>query len=140
MRGPENTFIAGVHKYLPEEIERTKMHNEYTAGIADVWYDGPGADLWVEYKYLKLPTRPSTPVSLTNGKVPPLTPLQQHWLRKRHANGRQVGVIVGSTQGGVWFPGITWEVTLTVQAFEEKLQTRRDLANLITLLTTRCRP
>lgn len=89
---PEGTFIASVHKHLPEGLYRQKNHNPYNGGIADVWYSGE-RDLWVEYKFLVLPKRDTTVIDLVGGKEPSISRLQQEWLHSRHCEGRNVGVI-----------------------------------------------
>lgn len=127
---PETTFIASVHKHLPPTLYRVKNNNEYTAGIADVWYSGV-RDLWVEYKFIVVPKRPDTVIDLITGKNPAISHLQQEWLRSRHEEGRSVGVIVGSKDGGVWFPGLTWDATYPAKKFLSLLQTRKDLAGTI---------
>lgn len=129
-RKPENVFIDSVHRHLPVELYRVKNHNEYHAGIADVWYDST-RDMWVEYKFLVLPVRDTTVIDLVGGKNPPITPLQQEWLTARHDNGRKVGVIVGCKDGGVWFPGTTWKQPLTAGEFRLRLISRKELALLI---------
>ena len=129
-QGPENTFIGSVHKHLPAGIYRMKNHNQYNGGIADVWYSGV-RDLWVEYKFIVVPKRPDTVIDLTTGKNPAISYLQQEWLRSRHEEGRSVGVIVGSKDGGVWFPGLTWDATYPAKKFLFLLQTRKDLAGTI---------
>lgn len=129
-QGPENTFIGSVHKHLPAGIYRLKNHNQYNGGIADVWYSGV-RDLWVEYKFIVVPKRPDTVIDLITGKNPAISYLQQEWLRSRHAEGRSVGVIVGSKDGGVWFPGLTWDATYPAKKFLSLLQTRKDLAGTI---------
>ena len=129
-QGPENTFIGSVHKHLPAGIYRMKNHNQYNGGIADVWYSGV-RDLWVEYKFIVVPKRPDTVIDLITGKNPAISYLQQEWLRSRHAEGRSVGVIVGSKDGGVWFPGLTWDATYPAKKFLSLLQTRKDLAGTI---------
>ena len=129
-QGPENTFIGSVHKYLPAGIYRMKNHNQYNGGIADVWYSGV-RDLWVEYKFIVVPKRPDTVIDLITGKNPAISYLQQEWLRSRHEEGRSVGVIVGSKDGGVWFPGLTWDATYPAKKFLSLLQTRKDLAGTI---------
>ncbi|MGK3946215.1 hypothetical protein ABK046_48675, partial [Streptomyces caeruleatus] len=83
-------------------LYRMKNHNQYNGGIADVWYSGSKADLWIEYKFVKLPARDTTPIT------PGLSELQQLWLRERHSEGRNVGVVVGAKEGGIWLPGISW--------------------------------
>lgn len=129
-KGPENTFIAAVHKHLPHALYRMKNHNQYNGGIADVWYSG-ACDLWVEYKFITVPKRPDTVIDLTTGKNPPLSNLQQDWLRGRHHEGRNVGVIVGSKDGGVWFPGLAWDCAYSAHWFRTQLRSRKELADII---------
>jgi len=139
MSQPENTFISSVHRHLPEmnDFYRMKNHNQYNGGIADVWYSGK-KDLWIEYKFIVVPKRNDTVIDLIAGTAkskPALSRLQQEWLSKRHAEGRQVAVVVGSKDGGVWFDGVSWKGTYTADAFKSALLTRAELAKLI---LTRC--
>lgn len=127
---PESTFIASVHKHLPPTLYRVKNNNEYTAGIADVWYSGV-RDLWIEYKFIVVPKRPETRIDLLTGKNPAISYLQQEWLRSRHGEGRSVGVVVGSKDGGIWLPGVAWEQPFTAKDFLAHLRTRKDLADTI---------
>ena len=127
---PESTFIASVHKHLPPTLYRVKNNNEYTAGIADVWYSG-ARDLWIEYKFIAVPKRPETRIDLLTGKNPAISYLQQEWLRSRHGEGRSVGVIVGSKDGGIWLPGVAWEQPFAAKDFLAHLRTRKDLADTI---------
>lgn len=85
--GPENRFRDSLHRKLPPELHQEKMHNPYRGGTADDWYSGTKADIWVEYKWLKLN----------------LSGLQEKWLRKRYDEGRKVFVIVGHSSGGVLY-------------------------------------
>lgn len=128
---PENTFISSVHRHLPGDLYRMKNHNQYNGGIADVWYSGTETDLWVEYKFLVLPKRATTVIDLISGDNPSISRLQQDWLRSRHAEGRNVGVIVGCKEGGVWFPGTSWGRTYTAEWFRSCVISRGDLATLI---------
>ena len=125
-RGPENTFIASVHKHLPEAVYHMKNHNEYIGGVADVWYDGPMNDLWVEYKFIAVPKRDDTVIDLD------LSKLQQEWLRNRWNNGRNVAVVVGCKDGGVWFENGAWEKTMTAEHFRLWTVPRKEIAQLIT--------
>lgn len=129
-KGPENTFISSVHKHLPAGLYHMKNHNAYNGGIADVWYSGV-RDLWVEYKFIAVPKRPDTVIDLLTGKNPAISCLQQEWLRSRHGEGRSVGVIVGSKNGGVWFPGLAWDQTYTAADFLKHLRSRKELAAAI---------
>ena len=129
-RGPENNFISSVHKHLPAGLYRMKNHNQYNGGIADVWYSGV-RDLWIEYKFIAVPKRPETRIDLLTGKNPAISYLQQEWLRSRHGEGRSVGVIVGSKDGGIWLPGMAWEQTYTAADFLKHLKSRKELADEI---------
>ena len=129
-RGPENNFISSVHKHLPAGLYRMKNHNQYNGGIADVWYSGV-RDLWVEYKFIAVPKRPETRIDLLTGKNPAISYLQQEWLRSRHGEGRSVGVIVGSKDGGIWLPGVAWDQTYTAADFLKHLKSRKELADEI---------
>lgn len=102
-----------------------KNHNPYNSGIPDCWYSGPGGDIWVEYKFATIPKRGETTIKVE------LSELQKNWLLSRHSEGRNVGVIVGCKEGGVWMPGITWQVPYTKDSFCSSLKTRGDLANII---------
>ena len=135
MSGPETTFIGAVHKHLPPGLYRIKNNNTFNAGQADVWYSGPKRDLWVEYKFVKVPVRGETLIDLLTGKKPDLSPLQQEWLRRRHAEGRNVGLLVGSKDGGVWFPGVSWDRPYNAAFFRAALKTRKDLAQIISTYT-----
>jgi hypothetical protein len=141
---PENAFISGVHKYLPPEAElyRMKNNNEFAAGIADMWYSGKKSDIWIEYKLFKdLPARDDTMVGVCRGKTPMLSHLQQHWLRGRHAEGRNVAVIIGlQGAGGVWLPGLDWEREWPTHVFKTMVMSRRDLAEIITAITMKGTP
>lgn len=124
--------MASVNKHLPprSELHREKMANPYRGGTADWWYSGRTTDLWIEAKFISIPKRPDTLIA-----IPPpgrlLSSLQADWLESRHAEGRNVWVLVGSTPGGVIFPGISWQTPITAAAFREQLQSRKQLADAI---------
>ena len=123
--GPENTFIGSVHRHLPVGLYRMKNHNPYNGGIPDVWYSGPAADLWVEFKFIVLPKRQDTVIAIN------LSALQVDWINSRHAEGRNVGVLVGSKNGGVYFPGLSWAEPLNARDFVSRLVDRKTLASMI---------
>lgn len=118
---PETTFIARVHRHLPPTVYRMKNHNPYVGGVADMWYDGPKGDLWVEYKWLVPPKRDDTMVSLVEGKNPMLSHLQQQWLEDRWKSGRQVCVTIGTPDGVIFMrsPG-TWTVSWSAGDLREE--------------------
>ena len=126
MATPENTFIAGVHKYLDESVYHMKNNNVYTGGVPDVWYSGIVRDLWVEYKFVVVPKRDTTLV------VPNLSALQKQWLRKRHKEGRNVAVIVGCKEGAIILRNpAAWEGGITAAAFRANVITRRATAEIL---------
>jgi len=124
---PENQFISGVHKHLDAAVYRMKNNNPYTSGVADCWYSGVAGDLWIEYKFIAIPKRPDTEITID------LSALQLKWLRDRYSEGRRIKVIVGTSEGGVIFTELDWEQTILAQNFRERLKTRKELAEYITL-------
>jgi hypothetical protein len=133
MSHPENTFIQSVHRLLPEgrrDPYWMKNNNMYTAGIWDCWYSGPAADLWIEYKFEKLPKRDTTVVPVD------LSELQTDWGLQRYEEGRNMAVIVGCKEGGVLLLNRDWERELTKAAFVARLWTRKQLAHWIIQQTT----
>lgn len=120
---PETNFTRSVHKHLSKTYVE-KMANPYRGGTPDVWYSGHLGDLWVEYKYLqKLPR--------TAEIRPDLSPLQILWLRRRHADGRNVAVVVGCPEGAVVYRDLDWEQGLRPEEFRTRLITRPALAEWI---------
>jgi len=129
MAKPETTFYTSVHKHLPpaQELHREKMNNPYSSGTADFWFSGR-RDLWVEYKFILLPKRDTTLIDLTAGKSPGLSVLQQHWLRSRIGEGRNVWVIVGCKEGGVIMRSRGWELPWPTGEFKKQLLSRQAIA------------
>lgn len=119
---PESTFIRGVHRHLPKTLYRLKNNNTYVGGIADCWYSGTRADLWVEYKFLP---------KIAKNNVAALSELQTQWLKSRHIEGRNVAVIVGSPQGGVILCNLEWEKPISSEKFHTELKSRSELATWI---------
>lgn len=134
---PETTFTASVHKHLPplSQLYRMKNNNQFNSGIADVWYSGKH-DLWAEYKFIVVPKRDTTMIDLVGGKDPPISKLQQEWLRDRHNEGRDVWVIVGCKEGGVVFMARCWEQPFTAAQFRAWVGTRAEVARSITNFTS----
>lgn len=105
-----------------------KNHNQYVGGIADCWYSGPAGDLWIEYKHVVLPKRDDTLIT------PNLSALQIDWLNGRSKEGRRVGVIIGTKEGGVWLPNLAWADPLKTVEFRKLMMPRSDLAEVIAKL------
>lgn len=134
---PENQFRLSVHKYIdPHQVHHEKMSNPYRAGGADDWYSGKPAhkksrDLWIEWKFIVVPVRDDTMIDLVGGKRPPLTPLQQLWLRDRHSEGRNVWVGIGSAKGGIILRDLAWQTPMSAKQFRSMMMPRNELAELI---------
>lgn len=121
---PETTFYQSVHRHLPAEtsLHREKMANPYRGGTADHWYSGTKADLWVEWKFIKLPARDKTIIKVG------LSPLQLDWMKRRYEEGRNVWVIVGFREGGVIMRDLEWEDDWMTGVFKTFAQTRQSIA------------
>lgn len=127
---PENTYINSVHKHLPDGVYHMKTNNPYVAGIPDCYYSGDAGALWVEYKFVaKLPARVPVPVDLSK--------LQRHWLAGRHAEGRNVAVIVGSPEGGIILRVPQLDMEITAYVFRERMVARQYIASWIAEQTTK---
>jgi hypothetical protein len=125
---PETTFIQRIHKHLPPDLHKEKLHNAYRGGMADVWYSGPGRDLWIEYKYIeKLPR--------SDEIVPNLTPLQRRWLNSRYDEGRHIAVILGTADGGVIYRDKAWITPKSHTELQALMVGHRDIAQWIRCFT-----
>lgn len=94
---PETKFYGRVNKHVPPHIYRLKNNNPYAGGVFDFYYScRGGSDMWVEYKFID-----RMPVKIDVD--PGVTTLQADWGRERHADGRNVAIIVGASGGGVIF-------------------------------------
>lgn len=134
-RGPETSFINSVNRHLPKSVHYEKMHDEYHSGRADSWYSGAISDLWVEYKFVKIPKRATTPIRLW--KL--FSDQQLRWLAERKKEGRQVVVIVGVKEGGYFHgavftggaPNEDWTGQISVHDFVNKLLTSASVCEWI---------
>ena len=97
----ESNYITAIHKLIPLEIEKWKINDSYTSGVADTYYSGDKADIWIEYKLVR---------NNPNKYTPKLSPLQRAWLRRQYNRGRKVAVIVGVKGGkGIIIENLNWE-------------------------------
>lgn len=96
---PEAAYTDRVNKKLGRDVYTWSISDRFTSGIPDHWYSGAGADLWVEYKWEPKFRRAVTPN---------LSALQRRWLNKRHDQGRNCAVIVGSPAGGLILTNKAW--------------------------------
>lgn len=126
---PETTFTTSVHRHLPPKLHREKMCNPYRGGTWDMWYSGQAADLWVEYKFVVLPKRESTPIDFD------LSELQLKWGDGRLNEGRELAVIVGCKEGGVLLLNQEWRKPFDLKKFKPRIWARDQLAGWINDIT-----
>jgi hypothetical protein len=124
----ENTFWQALRKKLVPRVYALKLNLRFAAGVPDAWLSGSEQDLWLENKYLQ--------------KLPPvvnveslLSELQKNWLIKRHEEGRFVGVLVGSSDGHLYFHGLSWQSQVSREKWIQSSKTTKEIAEeLIDLL------
>ena len=57
-----------------------------------------------------------------------LSDLQQIWLRRRYAEGRSVGVLIGSSDGHLYFHGLSWQDSVTRGTFQTRAKKTGEIA------------
>lgn len=117
----ENTFWQSLRKKLVPRIYALKLNLNFAAGVPDCWLSGSERDLWVELKYLQTLPPIVDPTKL-------LSTLQQDWLIKRHAEGRRVGVLIGSAEGHLYFHSLSWQQSITRGAFRMRATKTKEIA------------
>ena len=110
-----------MRKKLVPRIYALKLNISFTAGVPDCWLSGIDGDLWMENKYLQTVPPIVDPTKL-------LSVLQQQWLLRRHAEGRSVGVLIGSADGHLYFPSLSWLSPVTRGTFLTNAKKTRDIA------------
>ena len=93
----------------------------FVGGIPDCWLSGMNGDLWMENKFLQTVPPVVDPTKL-------LSALQQQWLLRRDAEGRSVGVLIGSVKGHLFFPSLSWQSPVTRGTFLMKAKKTADIA------------
>ena len=107
----EHGFIKSITNKLPKEIYRWKIQALMNNGVPDCYFSGPAGDLWVEFKFIKLPKRESTLIK------PNLSALQLKWLDGRYDEGRTVAVIIGSNINSAILIDKQWYSVITNHSF-----------------------
>ena len=122
----EHSFIRAIHKSLPAEVYRLKIHDTFTGGVPDTLYAGPSGILFVEYKWLKsLPKKESTLINLG------LSQLQISWLDKFHSYNQNVAVAVGYSGGVLLFTNKDWTKGINVANIQKYSLSRKDYISFI---------
>lgn len=122
----EHSFIKAIHKSLPAEVYRWKIHDTFTGGVPDTLYAGPSGILFIEYKWLRsLPKRQSTLINLG------LSQLQINWLNRFHSYNQNVAVAVGYPEGVLLFTNKDWTTDINVANIHSHSLSRKDLIQYI---------
>lgn len=125
----EHSFVKAVHRKLPPEVYKWKIHDTYTGGVPDAMYAGPAGLLFVEYKYLKkLPKKPTTPIKTG------LSELQISWLERMLLYNVLVVAIIGSPSGAVVLTE-DFRRTLTLSNFDATLSVGECADRIVDLAT-----
>lgn len=121
----EHSFIKSVHRKLPPEIFKWKIHDTFTGGVPDVMYGGPSGILFVEYKYVpKLPVKDSTLIKTT------LAPNQIQWLNRMKDCGQKTAVIIGIEKNAIILAK-SFTANITKEYYSEHKLTINDLCSFI---------
>ena len=105
----EHGYIRSIHRHLPADMHKWKVHDNYAGGVPDCWYAGPHGNIWVEYKWINsLPKRDTTVIK------PNLSAQQLAWLIKMSGHSISCACIIGCSEGGIllteqdtWLNGIS---------------------------------
>ncbi len=129
--GKESSYIRAVNKFLPLAVHSEGMANPYRGGTPDRYYEGPDGHIWIEYKFFeKLP--PTIDLLRSTAKTKPmLSKLQQEWLERAHKNKQPNAVIVGSSEGGLILPGLSWQKSISRESFRDLMRNKKDIAHWI---------
>lgn len=125
----EHSFVKAVHRKLPPEVYKWKIHDTYTGGVPDAMYAGPAGLLFVEYKYLKkLPKKPTTPIKTG------LSELQISWLERMLLYNVLVVAIIGSPSGAIVLTK-DFRCPLTLSNFDATLSVSECADTIVDLAT-----
>ena len=103
----EHSFIRAVHRRLPADILRWKIHDSYAGGVPDAFYAGVARCLFVEYKFVKIPVRDSTNLRIG------LSEQQKLWLNKMQDLDQFVAVVIGSQASAIILLDGAWNQSIT---------------------------
>ena len=111
-RKPENGYISSVNRALTTAVYREKTSNPFRKGMPDMYYEGDKGSLWIEFKWRYKIIGELCLTDRMKGGF--LSHFQSEWLKRAHACGQRVGVIVGSPDGGVILPNLMFQERWTI--------------------------
>ena len=123
----EHSFVKSVHRKLPIDLYKWKIHDSYTNGVPDAMYAGDKAILFIEYKYVPaLPKIKTTPIKIN------LSKLQLQWLDNFVDMGHNAIVVVGTEDKNVLIlQDKQWNKPISKENFLKKAVKLPDLSNFI---------
>ena len=127
----EHSYTRAILKALPEQIHAQSMTSASlnNNGTPDRYLDGPGGDLWVEFKFL-----PRTPKVLRPYEL--LSANQMLWLQRRARHGNAV-VVIGFRISERKAAGLVldipgeWEVPHLKDGYSQRLLTNNEVSNYL---------
>lgn len=123
----ETNYWSRFRTFLIPRVYAWKIAASFVGGIPDWWGSGSEQDLWVENKRIDKDGPIPAILDLTNMNKY-LSFKQQDWLKKRYQEGRNVGVLVFSKEGHVYFPGLSWMEPISKLAFLDRARPYKDVA------------
>tara|TARA_B100000214_G_scaffold334801_1_gene277706 strand:+ start:170 stop:583 length:414 start_codon:yes stop_codon:yes gene_type:complete len=123
----EHSFVKSVHRKLPVDLYKWKIHDSYTNGVPDSMYAGDKGILFVEYKYVpSLPKIKTTPIKIN------LSKLQLQWLNNFVDMGHNAAVVVGTEGKNILIlQDKQWNTPISKENFLKKAVKLSDLSNFI---------
>tara|TARA_B100000401_G_C52680497_1_gene659433 strand:+ start:398 stop:835 length:438 start_codon:yes stop_codon:yes gene_type:complete len=123
----EHSFVKSVHRKLDKSVYVWKIADRYSGGVPDAMYAGPAGILFIEYKYIKLPKRPTTIIKTG------LSPLQEQWITQMQQWKHPTWLVIGAEKSCLILNKLTKNIST---AYYLKNQTDTNtLARLITDVT-----
>jgi hypothetical protein len=121
----ESRHFGELRKAIAGRSYYWKTHDSFTGGIPDAFMSGELRDLWCEGK--RFATLPKV-VDLTKTDITSV--LQQNWLKARHAEGRNVAMLVFTDkQGCLLLHGLEWMKPIPRAEFLARAKTRKAIAD-----------
>lgn len=123
----ESTYTAAINKLLRGMgVFAWKVHDSFSGGTPDAYYEGRDGSVWVEYKYLARPG----PLFKAD-----LSALQARWLARAHGNGQNVRVVVGSPVGSWMYAPLEWLNPVSRDVVVATALTKKQIAEALFSLT-----
>ena len=122
----EYGFIKSVHRYLPPELFKWKIHDTFAGGVPDAFYAGSSGILFAEYKYVKqVPKRDSSVLKTS------LSAQQKLWLDRIVDFNQRAVVIIGCEESAIVMHNKEWNAPLLKSDYVKRAVSRKEVADWI---------